>query len=124
MKYDLVVDIPGNRSYDELKRVVADDGIYVLIGHDSFSTRGHRIFGSAMPRYLRLGLTAPFGRAGNRRARSVERRDPKEAIRELAAEGKLRPLLDRATYGLADVAAAMRHLEEGSLGRLVLDLTA
>ena len=40
-RYDLIVDIPGNRSLKELKRALEPDGLYVLIGHELYgSSRG------------------------------------------------------------------------------------
>lgn len=41
-RYDLIFDIPGNRSFAECRRVLALDGSYVLIGHDRFGDAGGR----------------------------------------------------------------------------------
>ena len=60
-RYDLIVDIPGNRSFGDLKRILAEDGRYVFIGHDHYGDTGSRWIGPTLPRLLKLELTAPFG---------------------------------------------------------------
>ena len=44
-RYDLIVDIPGGRSWADLKRALAPDGRYVIIGHDGYG-RASRWIGS------------------------------------------------------------------------------
>ena len=52
-RYDLIVDVPGNHSFADCRRVLTPDGSYVLIGHDHFGEAGHRWLGS-LPRFLKL----------------------------------------------------------------------
>ncbi len=117
--FDLIVDIPGNRSFDDLARVLRPGGSYVYIGHDRFAKRRHRVLGSTIPRMLRLGLEAPFGR-GRQSARK-DRPDHRVATRALVAAGAIRPVLEETPFGLAEVASALKYLEEGrALGKIVV----
>lgn len=123
-RYNLIVDIPGNRTFEDLARVLADDGVYVLIGHESFSKRRHRLLGATMPRYLRMFLTAPFGRGRRRPKLEGPRPDHREVVWDLAAQGALRPVIEPAEYGLEDVEAALDHLVAGTaMGRIMLRIS-
>ena len=51
--YDVIVDIPGNQPFAEMRRALAPDGIYVLIAHDAYGTQRGRWMGS-FPRVLPL----------------------------------------------------------------------
>lgn len=117
--FDLIVDIPGNRSFDDLAKVLRPGGSYVYIGHDRFGDRRHRMLGSTIPRMLRLGLRAPFGRG--KQAPRKSRPDHRAAVRTLAAGRAIRPVLDPTAFGLEDVVAALRHLEAGEAqGKIVI----
>ena len=41
-RYDLIVDVPGNRPISECRRALTPSGTYVLIGHDGFGPRPGR----------------------------------------------------------------------------------
>jgi NADPH:quinone reductase-like Zn-dependent oxidoreductase len=122
--YDLVVDIPGNRSFGDLKRAMAQGAGYVLIGHDQFGSDGHRVLGSAVVRFLRLGITAPFGRKRSSGSDGSERKDHKEAVRELVAAGRITPVVDPTTFGLGDVPAAIHYMEQAnSMGKIIITIS-
>jgi NADPH:quinone reductase-like Zn-dependent oxidoreductase len=118
-RYDAVIDIPGNHPYSRVKRVLTPHGRYVLIGHDQYGAEGRRWLGS-LPRVLGLAL-------GSLRSDHLPRPDfagpgpdAMPEIARLAAEGRLRPLIDR-TYPLAEAAAAIEYLESGQAhGKVVL----
>ena len=118
-RYDAVIDIPGNHPYSQVKRVLTPHGRYVLIGHDQYGAEGRRWLGS-LPRVLGLAL-------GSLRSDHLPRPDfagpgpdAMPEIARLAAEGRLRPLIDR-TYPLAEAAAAIEYLESGQAhGKVVL----
>lgn len=117
--YDLIVDIPGNRSFDDLARVLRPEGRYVLIGHEGFTTSRHRLFGTTIPRMLRLETRRPFGRRPA--IQKAARPDPRELTHRLLAEGAIRAVVDPTGFGLDDVAEALDHLESGSAtGKVVL----
>jgi NADPH:quinone reductase-like Zn-dependent oxidoreductase len=118
-RYDVVIDIPGNHHYSQIRHVLSERGRYVLIGHDQYGATGHRVLGS-VPRVLGLvgrslfdgHLPAPdFTPPGAAAMREVA---------ALAERGVLRPEVER-TYPLAEAAEALAHLESGrAQGRVVL----
>jgi NADPH:quinone reductase-like Zn-dependent oxidoreductase len=119
-RYDVIVDIPGNHSFADCRRVLAHDGTYVLIGHDGYGTTAGRRLGS-LPRVLPLVAQAPF----RRQLPPVDFSTPDKAavLDELARRleaGELQPVIER-TYPLSEAAEAIRHLETGRVtGKIVL----
>ena len=57
--YDLILDIPGNRSFAEVKRALKPEGTYVLIGHDAYG-RADRPWIGSIGRFAKLTAMAPF----------------------------------------------------------------
>ncbi len=80
-RYDLIFDIPGNRSFSDLKRALAEDGRYVFIGHDQFGAAGGRWIGT-MGRFIRLLVVAPFGRQRKGSRPSKDPRAPLVVLKE------------------------------------------
>lgn len=121
-RYDLIFDIPGNRSIADLRRSVTTDGTYVLIGHDLFGGAGGRWIGGSLGRFLKLVTLAPFGRRPKRPRSSKESQRPLVVLRELVEAGKITPVVDK-TYPLSQVGDAIRYLEEGQAqGKIVITL--
>jgi len=119
--YDLILDIPGNHTFSECRRVLAPDGVYVLVGHDGYSATRGRWIGS-VGTFLRLLPRTPFTQQLPRQGGAPSRPEMLAALRQLAAEGHLEPHVDR-TYPLAQAAQAMRHLMSGDVkGRLILTI--
>jgi NADPH:quinone reductase-like Zn-dependent oxidoreductase len=117
--FDLILDIPANRPYADVRRVLADDGTYVLIGHDAYGREGRRWIGS-LGRFLKLLVRSPFDRhlPGLRGANDPG--DRLRVLRELLDAGSVTPAVDR-TFPLEEVPAAIRMLEEGRVrGKLVI----
>ena len=120
-RYDVIVDIPGNRSFEDLKRSLTGDGRYVIIGHDNFGTTGNRWFGGTIGRILKLQLFAPFGRPG-KAPPAAEPADPLTVLAEMLEAGKITPAIDRVV-ALNDVPDAIRLMEEGHvLGKIVVTI--
>ena len=67
-RYDVIVDIPGNRSIADCLRALTPGGTYVLIGHDGY---GASPWLGTFPRTLKLVAMSPFDR---RSRRSTSRR--------------------------------------------------
>jgi NADPH:quinone reductase-like Zn-dependent oxidoreductase len=119
-RYDLIVDIPGNRPFSECRRALATGGAYVLIGHDQFGRTGHGWLGS-LPRFGRLALLSLFEpRLRTGTSSGLSKKDAMTTLRAHLEAGQLIPVIDR-TYPLSEAGEAIRYLMEGkALGRIVL----
>ncbi len=51
-RYDLIFDVASNLSFQDCRRVLTPEGVYVLIGHDHFGELGGRVFGSIPRRWI------------------------------------------------------------------------
>jgi len=110
-RFDVVLDLVGNRSLNDLRRVVAPDGVLVLSGGGTSRGRA-RLFG---PMRLIIGaqIAARLSRSGPRIVvpATSPSRELLAGLRELAEAGRVIPAIDR-TYQLAEVPEAIRYLEE------------
>jgi NADPH:quinone reductase-like Zn-dependent oxidoreductase len=106
-RYDVVLDLVGNRSLTECRRALTPAGTLVLSGGgvsgggSLVGPMGLILRGQALSRFVRhrlLVLTA------------TPSRENLAALRELAESGKITPVIDR-TYPLSDVPEAIRYLE-------------
>jgi NADPH:quinone reductase-like Zn-dependent oxidoreductase len=114
-RYDVVLDIGGNRRLSHLRRALTPRGRLVIVGGE---TDGRWLGG--VDRQLRAQLLSPF--VGQKLGTFVasENADGLLAIRELIEAGKVTPAIDR-TYPLGETAAAIRHLLDGQTrGKLVI----
>jgi NADPH:quinone reductase-like Zn-dependent oxidoreductase len=117
-RYDLVLDIAGNRRVRELRRVLTPRGTLVFVGGED----GGRLTGG-LGRQLGAALLSAVGRQRMRSFVAVARRPDLVAIRELVESGAVRPAVDR-TYPLADAPRAIRDLVEGRIrGKAVLTVS-
>jgi NADPH:quinone reductase-like Zn-dependent oxidoreductase len=118
-RYDLILDIPGNHPWSDLRRALTPEGTYVLIGHDQYGKAGRRWIGS-LGRVAKLLVMSPFVSQlpGLRGAKDPG--DRLVVLKELIEAGKITPAIDR-TYPLSEVREAIRHLEEGrARGKIVI----
>ena len=118
--YDVIIDIPGNRSFADLKRILGPQGRYVLIGHDRFGALGGRWIGTSLGRFLKLLILRPFGRQARGPRSETDGEPPLVALTHLLESGAITPVVAR-TFPLHEAAAAIHSLEEGTaLGKIVL----
>jgi NADPH:quinone reductase-like Zn-dependent oxidoreductase len=120
-RYDVVLDIPGNRPFAAIKRILTPDGTYVLIGHDAYGREGRRWLGS-IGRFVRLLIRSPFERQlpGLRGAKDPG--DRMQLLTRLLGDGSVVPVIDR-TFPLAEVPSAIRYLESGAaIGKIVITI--
>jgi len=106
-RYDVVLDLVGNRSLTDFRRALTPAGTLVLSGGGV--SRGGSMFGP-MGLFLKSQLLSRFVR---HRLLTLPSRPSKEnlaALRELAESGKLTPVIDR-TYPLSEAPEAIRYLE-------------
>ncbi|HLU73448.1 MAG TPA: NAD(P)-dependent alcohol dehydrogenase [Nonomuraea sp.] len=119
-RYDLIFDVPGNRSFAECRRALAPGGTYILIGHDHYGAEGRRVLGS-LPRFVGLMTQSMFRPELPKPTRPVpDRKESMAVLAELLESGALTPIVDRA-FPLAETADALRYLTEGTArGRIVV----
>jgi NADPH:quinone reductase-like Zn-dependent oxidoreductase len=114
-RWDVILDIAGNRPLSRLRRALASDGTLVIVGGEG----GGRWLGG-IDRQLRAHLLSPF--VGQKLGTwiSTARREDLEELRELIESGELRPVVDRA-FPLDNAAEAIDFLRAGRpRGKVVL----
>jgi NADPH:quinone reductase-like Zn-dependent oxidoreductase len=119
-RYDLVLQICGNRSLGELRRVLAAEGTLVLVGGGTGrEEKGDGLLGP-LAVMIRGRLLSRFTRQRIRMFITKRRKENLLFLSELVEAGRLVPVIDR-TYALADAAEAIRHLETGhARGKVVV----
>jgi NADPH:quinone reductase-like Zn-dependent oxidoreductase len=118
-RYDLIFDIPGNRSFADCRRVLAPEGAYVLIGHDRFGDVGGRWLGS-LPHFFKLMALSLFRSQLPKPSRPPGKQESMAVLAKFLATGELTPVVDR-TYPLAEVPEAIRYLTRGEArGKVVI----
>ena len=115
-RYDVILDIAGNRSLSELRRALTPRGTLVIVGgEDAGNWLGVR-------RQLRAAALSPFVRQKLGFFISKERRQDLEELRRLLEAGTIRPVVDR-TFPLEEVPAAIRYLRDGQArGKVVITI--
>ncbi|HEX4817190.1 MAG TPA: NAD(P)-dependent alcohol dehydrogenase [Nonomuraea sp.] len=114
-RYDLILDIAGNRSLSHLQRALTPRGTFVIIGGE----RGGRWL-SGLDRQLRAALLGPFTRRRPRFLFAFPKPENLRTLAALAGDGTITPAVER-TYPLAETAEAMRELAKGhSRGKTVI----
>lgn len=116
-RYDVILDIGGNRSLLKLRRALKPRGRLVIVGGEN----GGRLIGG-LDRLLRAMLLSPFVSQTLLSFISGERQEDLQTLKEMAEAGKLTPMIDR-TFPLAEAAEAVRYLEQGrARGKLVISV--
>ncbi|MCA0145529.1 NAD(P)-dependent alcohol dehydrogenase [Blastococcus sp. LR1] len=116
-RYDLVLDIAGNRPLGRLRRVLTTRGTLVIVGGEG----GDRLTGG-MGRNLRAALLSTVVRHRLRFFFALTRTPDLETLAELVGSGAVRPAVDRV-YPLADAPQAIRDLREGRIrGKAVVSV--
>jgi NADPH:quinone reductase-like Zn-dependent oxidoreductase len=114
-RYDVILDIAGNRSLSHLRRALVPEGTLVIVGGEG----GGKWLGG-IDRQLRARLLSPFVRQRLGTWISMEREEDLETLRELLEAGKVTPVVDRA-FPLSEVPEAIRYLREGrARGKVVI----
>ncbi|MFD5620406.1 NAD(P)-dependent alcohol dehydrogenase [Streptomyces yangpuensis] len=117
-RYDLILDIAGNRPLSRLRRALTARGTLVIVGGEE----GGRWIGGN-ERQLGALLLSPF--VGHRLLPLTvmeQHRSDLETLTELIDAGTVTPVVDR-TYPLAEVPDAIRHLRSGRVrGKIAIRL--
>jgi NADPH:quinone reductase-like Zn-dependent oxidoreductase len=119
-RYDIVFDVVGNHPFSAYRRVLADDGAYVLIGHDQFGAQGRRWLGS-IPRMFGHMAMSTFERRLHRTPfKMPERSEMMARLHGMLDDGTLTPVVAR-TFPLEQAVDAIEFLASGqALGRIVI----
>lgn len=114
-RYDVILDMAGNRSLSMLRRALTPEGTLVIIGGEE----GGRWLGGT-DRQIRALLLSPFVRQRLRTFVAKESGEDLLVLKGLIESGNVTPVIDR-TYELSEAADAIRYLDEGhARGKLVL----
>jgi NADPH:quinone reductase-like Zn-dependent oxidoreductase len=114
-RYDVILDIAGNRSLSHLRRALTREGTLVIVGGEG----GGKWLGG-IDRQFRAHLLSPFVRQKLGTWISKERPEDLEELRELLEAGTLMPIVDK-TFPLSEVPEAIRYLREGrARGKVVI----
>ena len=116
LRYDLVLDMGGDRTVAALRRCLTPRGRLVLVGGEG----GGRIIGAAMIRSVRAVALSPFVKQRLRMVLGTTKADDLRMLTDLADSGKIIPVIDRS-YPLPEAADAIRHLHTGRAeGKLLI----
>jgi NADPH:quinone reductase-like Zn-dependent oxidoreductase len=116
-RFDVVLDIGGNRSISRLRRALTPRGTLVLVGGEN----GGRWLGG-MDRVLRAAVLFPFLRQRLAVYVCKENAADLAILAGLIESGTVVPVVER-TYSLSDAPAAVAHVRDGrARGKVVIDL--
>lgn len=114
-RFDLIVDVAGNHSWRQNRRVLTPTGRLVLAGLPT----GNRLTGP-IGRLARLWVSSRLGKQSLIFFVCKPNRADLATMRDLIEAGKVRPLVDRV-YPLSEVADALAAMGEGhTQGKLVI----
>ena len=114
-RYDVILDIAGNRSLSHLRRALALEGRLVIVGGEG----GGKWFGG-IDRQLRAQVVSLFVRQKLGTLIATARKTDLEELRGLVEAGRVTPVVDR-TFPLSEVPEAIRYLRDGhARGKVVI----
>jgi NADPH:quinone reductase-like Zn-dependent oxidoreductase len=117
LRYDVILDIGGNRRLSHLRRALTPRGRLVIVGGEN----GGRWLGGS-DRQLRALLLSPLVSQKLGTFIASENAEDLTALRDLIESGKIAPAIDR-TYPLSQTPAAIRHVQEGrARGKVVVSI--
>ena len=113
-RYDLILEMAGNRALADLRRALTPKGTLVLVG----GSGGRWFMGTG--RTLRAVVVSPFVGQRLRSFFSKPRGADLVALKELIEAGKVTPVIDR-TFPLSETPEAIRYVGERSTqGKIVI----
>src|SRR5713101_1127027 len=113
-RYDLILDMVGNHSLLECRRVLNPKGKYIMIGGPA----GRWI--DPLPRVINAIVLSRFVSQDIGMFLAELNKEDLSILRDLMQAGKVTPVIDRH-YRLSEVPGAIRYLEEGhARGKVVI----
>jgi NADPH:quinone reductase-like Zn-dependent oxidoreductase len=114
-RYDLLVDMVGNRTVSERRRVLAPKGILVAVGGGSKDS-----WLGPLADWTKMAVVSPFVSQSMVFFMLQQKREDLVVLSEFLEAGSVTPVIDR-TYPLSDVAEAIRYFEAGhAKGKVVI----
>ena len=114
-RYDVILDIGGNRTLNHLRRALTPTGTLVIVGGET----GGRILGG-FDRSLRAPILSRFIGQTMRALTNAENAQDLIVLKELIEAGKVTPVIDR-TYPLSEAPAAIQYMVDGQArGKVVI----
>jgi NADPH:quinone reductase-like Zn-dependent oxidoreductase len=107
VRYDVLFDNAGNRSWASMRRVVARDGMVVLVG----GPRRRRLLGP-LGHTARVKLASTVGPRKTVFFIAKPNRDDLATLRDLIEGGQVRPVIEQR-YELAQIGDAIHTLSDG-----------
>lgn len=117
-RYDFILDVVGFRQPSEYEHALTPKGEYIPIGHAHYNDGANRILGD-IPRFLGVLAKIMLDPEKRKNFKIPKKHEAMEVLRGLMEAGKLTPVVGR-TFGLDEVAAAMRFMQEGNVGRAIV----
>jgi len=118
-RYDVVLDLVGNRDLADIRRAMTPKGTYVLIGGGG--PNEGRVIGPFAKILGMVIYSALYDQKFSMMLASIEPRDL-ELIGGWIAAGRIRPVIDRR-YTLREVPDALRYLETGrARGKVIIEV--
>ena len=113
-RYDVILDIAGNRPLSQLRLALTPDGTLVIVGaEDAGNWLGIR-------RQLRAAALSPFARQKLGFFISKERAQDLQELRRLLESGAIKPVVDK-NFPLDEVPEAISYLRDGrARGKIVI----
>lgn len=115
LRYDLLLDIAGSRSWSECQRVLTARATLVMVG----APKGNRLIGP-LSHIVAVRLAAVWG--SQKVVNFVAKINKADllVLQELLTSGQVAPVIDRR-YTLSETAGALRYLGEGhAQGKIVV----
>ncbi len=110
-RYDFILDIAGNRSLSDYRRVLTPDGTLIPIGGPA-----------SLSRPLKMFVVSLFVRQQGRPFVSMANSDDLVVLKKLVDSGDIKPVIDR-TYPLSETPEALRYIGEGhARGKIVIQM--
>ena len=119
VKYDVILDNVGNRTIGEIRRVLAPEGRFIVIGGGG-PDKGNWIGPMLLP--LKTVFMGPFVSQKMGMMMADLNAADLAALGELMQSGKVTPVVDR-TFPLSETADAIRYVETGrARGKVIITM--
>jgi NADPH:quinone reductase-like Zn-dependent oxidoreductase len=116
-RYDVILDMGGNRSLADLRRALTPGGTLVLAGGEG----GNRVLGGTN-RWIQALVMSPFVKHKLRILSTSPNGDDLRVLKTLLESGEVAAIID-STLPLSEVPAALQRVVEGSLrGKIVISI--